>query len=156
MTRPRRPSLATLYADLNAQFWQGALVPTLPRGLYVATRYHRAVVVQRRGFRTDGAGLCSGFLQATGCSRALGLFRPPGQFRPAHIHVMSPLAREEERQTLLHEMVHCYLYFAGFPAEGHGPRFIAELERLASRGEAWAAEEATRWVNNLVGAPPRS
>ena len=50
-----------------------------------------------------------------------------------------------ERQVLLHEMVHCSLHFAGFVDEHHGPHFIAELERLASLGEAWALEEAA-WL----------
>jgi hypothetical protein len=145
--KTKRPSLAALYTALNAQFWDGQLPPAMPRGVFVYdARTHRGVVVLRRGVRVGVAGLCSGFLRAgSGPYGALGVFRPPRGFRPAHLTVMSPLSRAEERQVLLHEMVHCGLYFAGFPNELHGDRFVAELERLAARGETWATADAARY-----------
>src|SRR5262249_5712918 len=45
---------------------------------------------------------------------------------------------EETRGTLLHEMCH-----SGTP--GHGQRFQRKLSRLASMGEAWAAEEVEQY-----------
>ena len=61
---------------------------------------------------------------------------------PAVIQIMSPQAPDAERRVMLHEMIHCGLWFAGFTNERHGPRFVAELERLAAQGETWAAEKA--------------
>ena len=39
-------------------------------------------------------------------------------------------------------MVHCALWFGGMQDEWHGPRFVAELDRLLGEGEEWAREEA--------------
>lgn len=51
----------------------------------------------------------------------------------------------EVRLTLLHEMVHAWLYLTGDPShqmrnEGHGAAFAAELARLQEAGEDVAAE----------------
>jgi hypothetical protein len=153
--KTKRPSLAALYTALNEQFWDGQLPPTMPRGVFMSdARTHRGVVVLRHGVHVGVAGLCSGFLRGGGVAGpygALGMWRPPGTYRPAHLTVMSPLPRVEERQVLLHEMVHCHLHFAGFPREGHGPRFLAELERLAARGETWATADAARYLVTPAG-----
>jgi len=42
-------------------------------------------------------------------------------------------------------MIHAQLHFAGFPTERHGPRFVAELDRLIALGEAWAVRQADRY-----------
>ena len=57
---------------------------------------------------------------------------------------------QEERRALLHEMAHAAVYFSGEEAKEHGLRFIAELERLAALGEAWAADEAMRYRHDLA------
>jgi SprT-like family len=101
----------------------------------------RAVVVRRVGLRDGMDGLR--VRRQPGC---LGRFSPPGQFYPARIQVLSPLGAEGERRVLLHEMIHCAIYFDGFKGERHGPRFVAEIERLAALGETWAAGEATRYA----------
>jgi hypothetical protein len=78
--------------------------------------------------------------------------RDTASYWPAEIRVLSPLG-DGERQTLLHEMSHAALWFAGFHAERHGPRFVAELERLHGLGEAWALEQAARYrVADAAGA----
>ena len=47
------------------------------------------------------------------------------------------------RRTLIHEMCH-----HGCP--GHGKTFIAELDRLATLGEEWAAEEAEEYRKKAI------
>ncbi len=55
--------------------------------------------------------------------------------------------RRVVRRVLLHEMAHCSVWIAGVRDDGeHGPRFVAELKRLAARGEAWALDQATRYI----------
>jgi hypothetical protein len=66
-------------------------------------------------------------------------------YGPAEIRILAPLEADKERAVLLHEMIHCGLWFAGFTSERHGARFVAELERLAAEGEPWATLEAEHY-----------
>jgi hypothetical protein len=69
--------------------------------------------------------------------RKLGYCWPPGRV----IRVMGMLPDDQERQVLLHEMCH-----AATPGDGHGPRWLAEMRRLAAEhGEAWAADAAQQY-----------
>jgi len=98
----------------------------------------RGVVVRRVPFTKVVTGLRSA---GASCS---GRFSAPGKWWPARISVVNS-PDSHERQVLLHEMIHCYLSFIGVRAPGHGAHFVAELERLASLGEGWAAREADRY-----------
>lgn len=148
MTR-KRP-LRELYAELNAQFWGGTLPAALPRsyggpvtgepllrqfddaGLLMATAHcdlgPRFVRLSSRRRASGARGFCR------------GRFTPPGECSPPAIHVLS-LSPEEDRETLIHEMIHFALYRARVFAR-HGREFTAELERLAASGEAWAQKQA--------------
>lgn len=135
-------SLTKLYAELNIEFWGGKLPSPHSSGrLGSGPPAERGVVVRRVGIR-----LFSGGLRLRGSNlRASGRFTPPGQYWPARIAIVSGLPKRVERQVLLHEMIHCHLHFAGAKeADAHGPLFVAELERLASLGESWAAQDARR------------
>jgi hypothetical protein len=77
----------------------------------------------------------------------LGMFRAPGDYWPARIVVDVARASQAHvggaRAVLLHQMIHCALYFAGCPdVDAHGLGFLAELKRLSARGETWATMEA--------------
>lgn len=133
--RPHRP-LHALYAELNVTFWGGRLPAPERKILYGGPIADRGVYVRRVRARDGMVGL------RNGDDYCLGLFLPPGPLTPPRILVLSPLGAEYERRVLLHEMAHTALWIAGFHAENHGPRFVAELERLAGLGEAWALEEA--------------
>lgn len=135
----RRRSMESLYDEMNARYFDGRLPPTRRAGLYGGDL--RAVVVRRVGLRNGMRGLRAGDRRA--CD---GVFTPPAPpFHPARINVLA-LGEEGERRTLLHEMIHCGIYFGGVKGERHGPRFVAELRRLASLGETWAAGEADRYA----------
>jgi hypothetical protein len=138
-------TLPDLYAELNTRFWGGGLPPTLrtptifrdpPR--YVMLRRVSCFLASPWRSTRKGLATCDG-------QHAVGIFRPPGQHWPAQIRIASPLMPDEEREVLLHEMIHCGLWFAGFPKEQHGPRFVSELERLAGAGEAWAKAAADQY-----------
>jgi hypothetical protein len=137
--------LAALYTQLNEHFWEGQLPPPTPPGVYGGDT-RRGVVVRRVGIRRRLAALYgTRGLRVRGIPAdafCYGRFSAPSRFYPARIQVVSPLSQDDERQALLHEMVHCRLFFAGFTTEPHGARFVAELERLAAMGEAWALEQA--------------
>ncbi len=143
MRRRYSLSLRHLYIVLNERFWGGQLPPPLrsnKRMNIPIADLPQFVMLRRVGVslwgsiprlhRSQPDGFCG------------GVFIPPGESWPAQIRVLSPLGAEQERRTLLHEMVHCGLRFAGVTEEGHGPRFIAELERLVAQGEDWALEQA--------------
>jgi len=147
--------LRDLYAECNVRFWEGRL-PAPERApafggdvlARISVRRVGAVSVpmtrEVRGLRADGGVSC------------FGTFRPPtGKIWPARIRVLSPLADEGERAVLLHEMCHAAVWFSGFHDEKHGPRFIAELERLAAMGEAWAVEDAARYKRELTSVAER-
>jgi hypothetical protein len=139
VNRPR--ALRDLYEGFNVQFWDGRL-PHAQRVLTVGgDPFMRGISLRRVGVGPFGShGLrCKG---ARGF--VTGLFRPPGAHWPAEIRILSSLG-DRERRVLLHEMSHAAAWFGGFPDEKHGPRFVAELERLATLGETWAAEDAARY-----------
>jgi len=138
--------LTDLYAELNERFWSGQLPPIL-RSPTIFASPPRYVMLRRVScgvvsYRSPWLPVRKG-LRGCGGSYARGTFRPPGQHWPAQIRIVSPLPADEERAVLLHEMIHCGLWFAGFTSEQHGPRFVAELERLATMGEAWTTDEGT-------------
>jgi hypothetical protein len=145
MGKSRRP-LHALYDHFNVTFWEGRLPRAIPVMLFGGPVEERGMFVRRGGAR-DGQGLLSGD------SYCVGLFRPAGKFTPPRILVLSPLGAEMERRVLLHEMAHAAVWIAGGCWEPqHGPRFRAELERLAGRGEGWATEEARRYAPSEAGA----
>jgi hypothetical protein len=140
--------LPDLYAELNGRFWSGQLPPALslpqavagpigaqPRFVLLRRVSCRLPARARRGLRGYTGSRAFGL-------RAVGTFRPPWLTGPARILIAAPLGADRERQALLHEMIHCGLWFAGFPTEAHGPRFVAELDRLARAGEPWARDAA--------------
>jgi hypothetical protein len=140
----RQRALRDLYADFNAQFWDGRL-PHAQRVLtFGGDPFKRGISVRRvgidptrgttRGLRCKGA---HGFVS--------GIFRAPTGAWPAEIRVLSPLGVTYGRITLLHEMAHAAVWFARGSDERHGPSFVAELERLAALGETWATEQAERY-----------
>ena len=140
-TRPLRE----VYAELNVSHFNGRL-PEAGKGEEIfygdlTPPERRRVMVRRvgvhrlfgtRGLRDGRGGHCD------------GLFFTPRGLRGARILVLA-LGGEPERRTLLHEMAHAAVWFAGHRGERHGPRFVAELERLATLGEAWAAESAAHY-----------
>ncbi|MGH2368560.1 MAG: SprT-like domain-containing protein [Chloroflexota bacterium] len=143
MARRRQP-LREMYQMLNTACFAGRLPPTMPTGVYGVNL--GAVVVRRTGLRAFMLGL-RGKRRGPAVSGSLGTFRPPGPFMPAQIRVVAHLSAEQERRVLLHEMAHLAVWAAGFHDEGHGPRFVGELERLARFGEGWAPEEAARYTS---------
>lgn len=141
----RRRPLREVYDELNAQFFGGRLPHPLRELVIGGPVETRGILVRRVGARDGMRGLRFRAGQKQGhCS---GIFCPPGRFWPAAIRVLSPLGGEYERRVLLHEMSHAAVWFAGFRQEAHGPRFVAELTRLADLGEAWALEAAGRYAH---------
>jgi hypothetical protein len=69
-----------------------------------------------------------------------GLYEP----HYSRIVVQSGLPAWAERRVLLHEMCHASL--PGYA--GHGAPFLAQLRRLAQRGETWAIREAHRYATD--------
>jgi SprT-like family protein len=60
------------------------------------------------------------------------------------IVIQSGLSSQTERRVLIHEMCHARL-----PSHhGHGRPFLAQLHRLARRGERWALDEAERYLHD--------
>lgn len=151
MRRARQRALRALYEDFNVQLWDGRL-PHAQRQLIIGgDPFERGISVRRVGvdpFRgTQG-------LRCRGKGFTAGLFRRPTEAWPAEIRIVSPLGAGE-RRVLLHEMCHAAVWGAGICDEpAHGPRFIDELERLATLGEAWATEDAARYRAAL--ASPRA
>lgn len=139
----RRPPLARLYDELNATFWDGSLPAAIePRRIGLTAARH--VRLRRVGFSLRMRYGLGGQPLAHGV--CLGLFVPPGLYVPAVIRLLSPLSADLERQVLLHEMCHWAVYVAGHHDEvGHGPQFLAELERLGGRGETWVTEQIARY-----------
>ncbi len=139
----RQRALRDLYEDFRAQFWDGHL-PHAQRQLTLGgDPFERGISVRRvgidpfrgtRGLHCQGAG---DFVR--------GIFRAPNAAWPAEIRVLSPLGAKYERITLLHEMCHAAVWFAGGHDDRHGPYFVAELERLSALGETWPTEQAERY-----------
>jgi hypothetical protein len=138
--------LRDLYEELNSRFWDGRL-PSPQRTLLIGGPVETRGISVRRVPCWSSSPWQSARkgLKSSGSCYAVGIFRPPGEFWPATIRIMSPQAPEEERRVLLHEMIHCGLWFAGFTHERHGPRFVVELERLAAHGETWAVGKAEHY-----------
>jgi len=136
--RSRRPPLRVLYEELNAKFWDGRLPPVQRELTVGGDPRSRGVQIRRVGIRSSMRGL-----RVSGQGYCIGRFVPAGAFWPARINILSPLRAAEERRVLLHEMIHCALFFAGIEDLEHGVPFGAELERLADLGEAWAREQ---WI----------
>jgi hypothetical protein len=130
----RRP-LWKLYDDLNRAFFDGRLPKTIRPG-WIGRLAAKEIVVVRVGINWRTRGLrCGG-------RYGVGRYSPPGEIHPARIEVIAGLRPEWERRVLLHEMIHADLYVRGEhdrSEDGHGPKFRAELQRLAELGEAWAA-----------------
>jgi hypothetical protein len=97
------------------------------------------------GSTPDGRILHAGFRLNDGKSQ--GTFHFLGGNRPVEIYVSTHLDDKATRAVLLHEMVHLadFLENGPSPWPSHGRHFVAELVRLAKRGEAWAAREAHRY-----------
>jgi hypothetical protein len=143
MARARSMALAALYAELNAKFWDGQLPPTIHPEVQ-APGLMAVQVSQIYWANLD--------LLLRDCSRPLGdqggpsrgAFIDRGLWAPSAIYVISGLLPEEEREVLLHEMCHCAVSQHGTEALAHGPRFLAQLERIR---EPWAQDQcALRWL----------
>ena len=131
-------TLREIYTDLNALFWGGRLPLPQREPILGGAIEARGILVRRVGCRWDGT--TKGLRVRGKAGFCTGLFIPPGKYSPAEIRVLA-VGGEQERRTLLHEMAHVALYFGGIKEEGHGPRFVAELEKLAEHGEEWAIEQ---------------
>ncbi|CAL8128896.1 unnamed protein product [Orchesella dallaii] len=107
------PDVHQLFSEFNKEFFWGQL---------------GSVYVDWSSRMTSCAGLCK-------CSIR-------GQFRDCSISLSQPLLslrpRKDLVETLLHEMIHAYLFVAegSRDREGHGPDFLAHMNR----------------INNLTGA----
>jgi hypothetical protein len=151
--RRRYRPLRDVYEELSGRYWPGAL----PAPLRELTIYgdgtaprDRGVLLRRVGCRWDGS--VTGLRAHGKRGHALGTFTPAAGYWPNQIHVLSPLGPDVERSILLHEMAHLAVWRAGRDTRehgGHGAAFVAELERLAALGEAWAAEEAERYRREM-------
>jgi hypothetical protein len=133
-------TLCDLYGELNDRFWGGLLPPAVLKcstGRQPGTA--RQVLVRR-------VGMPWGVYPSAPCT--IGTFFHPIGASPAEIRVLAPLGAARERQILLHEMTHAALHFHKRDPEliAHGYAFVAELRRLARRGEAaWADDQAVRY-----------
>ncbi|KII69720.1 SprT-like domain-containing protein Spartan [Thelohanellus kitauei] len=80
----------------------------------------QAVVVQWSKRMTMCAGLCKYYPRNGFCT--ISLSQPLLQFRP----------RKDLVETLLHEMIHAYLFvtFQNTDHSGHGPKFIEHMSRI--------------------------
>jgi hypothetical protein len=137
----RRP-LRDLYLELNERFWGGRL----PRPLRVNEWLDIAIVDLPRFVTVRRVAIREG-MRGPGPHHATGRFIHSRTAWPARIVVLSwrLIGTEQERRTLIHEMVHAELWFAGVREKDHGPRFVAALESLAAYGEEWVLEAVERY-----------
>lgn len=123
--RPGDPALRQLFIDINTRHFNGRL-PAIPVVWEPALADVGALVKQ--AFTLEGMfGIHAG--------KAMILLHPR----------LAP-DREALTRALAHEMVHAYLHTIGESTTSHGPRFQAELKRLANEGAfvGIVADEAER------------
>ena len=128
----RRPSLARLFADLDARYFDGKLADAEWEAVYTGR------CPSQRG-RTIVAGECVEDEQRIYVLR--------GRLTPRRL-----------RRILLHEMAHARTSenaVANDPASDawqHGAGWRAEMRRIASMGEPWAARQAARYEQEQTAA----
>ena len=144
-TRTRRPPLTRLFAELNRRYFDGQL----PRYRVIRVDFGDPLMdLVRRERRNRKRCGPRPWPRQTWADDDVVLWWQLGECDAATrcIRIDESLSAEAERRVLLHEMCH-----AATPGADHGPAFQRELTRLATYGEAWAAEEAIRWKE---GGPP--
>ena len=130
---PGDPALGSAYRAINVKHFAGAL-PVIP------VRWEPAL--GEVGALAEPTYTLEGMFGRAG-KRTIILLNPVVQVTPGSLE-----------RALCHEMVHAYLFTRGESSTTHGPRFKAELRRLAEAGafegiEATDEEKATRkaWLD---------
>jgi hypothetical protein len=134
----RRRPLRGLYQTLNRDYFENRLPAyRVVRHSFEAprrtTRFYAGEVVPVARLHPDLCALNMGL-----CDSATRT-----------IYIWDQLDPDGERRVLLHEMCH-----VAARRGGHGPAFLAQLQRLAERGETWAATQHQRYAEiwQRVGA----